>query len=169
MTVQIDLMRTVAARPVEAFATVANVLEWPLIIGSIRSVELLTPGGIREGAQLRESRFLFGRETIQELEVARIEPTRQLRLLVKDPDVHFELDHVIDSLFGGGTRVMLVFKSRPKSETGKAAHPFMTPFMEITLRDELEQDLLDLAAAITMQSAGGGSESRHPKTARTKI
>jgi hypothetical protein len=156
MTVQIDLKRNVAAEPAQAFGTVADVMEWPLIIGSIRSVELLTPGPIDEGSQLRVSRFLFGRETTQELEVASLEPPRRLFLFVKDPDIRFELDHVIDGIFGGGSRVTLIFRSRPKTQVGKAAHPFMSPFMQITLRDELEEDLLDLTTAITLRSAVGG-------------
>jgi hypothetical protein len=159
MTVHIDLMRTVAAQPAQAFATVADILEWPLLIGSIRSIELLTPGRIREGTHLRETRHLFGRETVQELEVAQIESPHRLRLLVKDPDIHFELDYVIDGIFGGGSRLLLTFTSRPKTQTGKAAHPFMSPFIEITLRDELEQDLLDLAKAIMTRSALAGSKS----------
>ena len=169
MTVQIDLMRTVAARPAEAFETVADVMEWPLIIGSVRSVELLTPGPVDEGSQLRVSRFLFGRETTQQLEVAGLEPPRRLLLFVEDPDIHFELDHVIDGVFGGGSRIMLIFRSRPKTQVGKAAHPFMSPFMEITLRDELEEDLLDLATAVTLRSAVGGNDgSRSRQSTKTK-
>ncbi len=156
MTVQIDLRRNVAAEPAEACGTVADVMEWPLTIGSVRSVELLTAGPIDEGSQLRVSRFLFGRETTQQLEVASLEPPRRLLLLVEDRDIHFELDHVIDGIFGGGSRVMLIFRSRPKTQVGKGAHPFMSPFMEITLRDELEEDLLDLTNAITLRSAVGG-------------
>jgi hypothetical protein len=156
-TVQIDLRRSVAAEPAEAFGTVADVMEWPLLIGSVRSVELLTPGPIDEGSQLRVSRFLFGRETTQKLEVASLDPPRRLLLVVEDPDLHFELDHVIDGIFGGGSRVMLIFRSRSKTQVGKAAHPFMSPIMEITLRDELEEDLSDLTHAITLRMAVGGS------------
>jgi hypothetical protein len=34
---------------------------------------------------------------------------------------------------------------------GRAAEPFMTPFVQIVLRDELEQDLNDFAAAAIAQ------------------
>ena len=34
--VQIDLAKTVAAQPADAFATVANVIDWPQIIDSIQ-------------------------------------------------------------------------------------------------------------------------------------
>ena len=49
----------------------------------------------------------------------------------------------------------LIFRSRPGTQVEHAAHPFMTPFMAITLRDELEQDLTDLAAAVSAQHFAG--------------
>lgn len=39
---QIEVARMVAAEPADAFAVVANVLEWPLIVRSVKSIELLT-------------------------------------------------------------------------------------------------------------------------------
>ena len=63
---QLALARTVAARPLTAFKTVADIVEWPQIIRSIKSVELLTPGRIRAGTRLREQRIMFGHETIEE-------------------------------------------------------------------------------------------------------
>ncbi len=151
--VQIDLARTVAAQPAVAFATVANLTDWPQIIESVKSVELLTPGPIRAGTRLREDRVTFGRDIMQEMQVATIERLHRLRLFVEHPDLHYELDHLIDAIYGGGCRISLIFRSRPKTPVGHAAHPFMTPLMEITLRDELERDLSDLASADTEQNS----------------
>src|SRR6267142_4578973 len=145
---KIELTKTVAARPAAAFATVASVTDWPQIIESIKSVELLTPGPIRAGTRLRESRILFGRDITQELEVATFERPHRLRLFAEHPDLHYELDYLIDAIFGGGSRIMLIFRSRPETSVGRALSPFMTPFMGITLRDELERDLVDLASAV---------------------
>ncbi len=77
--VQIDLARTVAAQPAVAFATVANLTDWPQIIESVKSVELLTPGPIRAGTRLREDRVTFGRDIMQEMQVATIERPHRLR------------------------------------------------------------------------------------------
>jgi hypothetical protein len=151
--VQIDLAKTVAAQPAVAFAAVANVTDWPRIIESIRSVEVLTPGPIRVGTRLREDRIMFGRDSIQEMQVATIEKPHRLRLFVEHPDLHYELDHLIDAVHGGGCRIMLIFRSRPETPAGSALHPFMTPLMGTTLRDELERDLSDLAAAVTAQNS----------------
>ncbi len=70
---QIELAKTVASRPATAFAIVANVVDWPEIISSIKSIEVLTPGPIRAGTRLREDRIMFGRDLTQELEIATIE------------------------------------------------------------------------------------------------
>jgi hypothetical protein len=145
---QIELAKTVASRPATAFAIVANVVDWPEIISSIKSIEVLTPGPIRAG-RLREDRIMFGRNVTQELEIATIERPHRLRLLADRPDLHYELDHVIDAVYGGGCRMMLIFRSRPTTPAGRALQPLMSPFMEITLRDELERDLSDLATAIS--------------------
>lgn len=165
---QINLTRNVAASPSVAFATVADIVNWPLIIGSVRSVELLTSNTIREGAKLRVSRFLFGRETTQIFRVARFLPPRQLRLTVEDPDIHFDLDYVIESVFGGACRIILIFRSRPETQVEKAALPFLSPLMRISLRDELEQDLLDLATAITVRSSAEEAKSRRPQLSKAK-
>ena len=150
---QINLAKTVAAQPAAAFATISNITDWPQIINSITSVELLTPGPIRAGTRLREDRTMFGRETTQEMEVATIERPHRLRLFVEDPDVHYELDHLIDGIYGGGCRIMLIFRSRPESPAGQGYYPFVTPLLEITLRDELERDLADLASSITLRGS----------------
>jgi hypothetical protein len=81
--VQIELARTVAARPQAVFATVADVETWPRILRSVRSVELLTPGSLRVGTRLCQQRVMFGRETTEEMEVIKIERTRRLRLAAK--------------------------------------------------------------------------------------
>jgi hypothetical protein len=153
MAVQINLAKTVAAQPAHAFAAISDIVDWPQIISSINSVELLTPGPIRAGTRLRESRVMFGRKTTQEMEVATIERPHRLRLFVEDPDVHYELDHLIDGIYGGGCRIMLIFRSRPESPAGQGYYPFVTPLLEITLRDELERDLADLASSITLRGS----------------
>ena len=150
---QIELAKIVAAQPIDAFTILTNIVDWPGIIRSIKSIEVLTPGPLRTGTRLRQHRTLFGRDRAQELEIAAIERPHRLRLWADDPDLAYELDHMIDAIFGGGCRITLAFRTRPVSQVGRAAQPFMTPFMEITLRDELEQDVSDLAAAVSRRAS----------------
>ena len=57
---QIEVAKTVAARPTAAFAIVSNVVDWPDIIRSVSNIEVLTPGPIRVGTRLREDRIMLG-------------------------------------------------------------------------------------------------------------
>jgi Polyketide cyclase / dehydrase and lipid transport len=145
--VQFELVKRIATQPAAAFAVLADIVEWPQIVAAIRSIEILTPGPIRPGSRLRERRVLFGHEATQELEVETIDRPHRLRLLAEHPHLHYELDYQIDAIFGGGCRFTLVFRSRPDTAPRHTLQPLMTPIMEMTLRDELEQDLNDLAAA----------------------
>jgi hypothetical protein len=156
---QIALAKTVAAHPLMAFETVADIVEWPQMIRSIRSVELLTPGRVHVGTRLREQRIMFGHETTEEMRIAEIERPRRLRLVAENREINYELDHLIDSL-GIGSRLMLVFRTRSRTSSGRALLSVISPLMEIKLRDELEQDLADLAAAISAKSAAASLRDR---------
>lgn len=151
---QIEVAKTVAARPATAFSILANVVDWPEIISSIRSIEVLTPGPIQTGTRLREDRIMFGAEVTQEVEIATIERPHRLRLLVDHPDLHYELDHLVDAVYGGSSRMMLIFRSSPATAAGRVLQPLMSPFTGVTLRDELEQDLSDLATAVSRRGLG---------------
>ena len=146
---QIRLSKTVAAQPARAFAVVARLLDWPHIIQSVKRIELLTPGPIREGSRFREERIMFSRIDKHEMELLTVDRPHRLRVLIEHPDLGYELDHLVDGVYGGGCRIMLIVRSRPATSVGHAAQPIIAPMMEITLRDELEQDLSDLAAATT--------------------
>jgi hypothetical protein len=121
--VQVDLTKTSAARSDTAFAIIANVADWPRIVNLIKSVEVLTPGPIRSGTRLREERISFGHDSMQEMEVVTIDPPRRLCLFVEHPGFHFELDCLVDGIYGGGCRMSLIFRSRVSSEVQHAAYP----------------------------------------------
>jgi hypothetical protein len=84
---------------------------------------VLTPGPIRAGTRLRDDRIMFGRDSIQVMQVATIERPHRLRLFIEHPDLHYELDHLIDAVYGGGCRISLVFRSRPETPARGAVHP----------------------------------------------
>ena len=155
---QFDLVRIVAARPVTVFAVIADIQNWPLIMRSVAGIDVLPAGRLHMGTHIRLRRVMFGHESSEELEIAEIERPRRLRLTTESPDLHYERDHVIDG-FDTGSRLTLIFRARAASLAGKGVLPFMSPFLEITLRDELEQDLDDLVQAVRVRTSG--------RTART--
>jgi hypothetical protein len=95
---QIGVARTVAARPATVFAAVADIANWPLLIRSVRAIELLTPRPIRVGTRLRQTRVMMDHETTDELEVVTFERPRRLRLVGEKLGMHHELDHLVDAL-----------------------------------------------------------------------
>ena len=57
---------------------------------------------------------MFGRDITQEMQVATVERPHRLRLFAEHPDLHYELDYLIDAVYGGGSRIMLVFAAGPR-------------------------------------------------------
>jgi hypothetical protein len=150
--VQFDVRRIVGAPPVAVFSVVSDIRTWPLFIQAVAGIEMLTRGRLRVGTRFRAQRVMFGRETTEVLEVAELERPLRLRLASDSPDLYYERDYVIDAL-EVGSRLTLIFRTRPTSLAGKGVLPFKAPFLEITLRDELERDLNDLALAVQLRTA----------------
>lgn len=158
---QIEVSRTVATHPRAAYETIADVLAWPLKLSSVLSVELVDAGPIKVGTRIRLTRLMLGRETTLNMEVAAIDQPHRLRFFVVHPEINYELDHLIDAIYGGGCRMSLICRSRPHTDVGRALHPFLTPSMQILLRDELERDLAELASDVAASNGEkGASETR---------
>ena len=66
---QIEVHKTVAARPPAVFKIVADIMNWPQIIGSVTAIELLTCGRVRVGTRVRLTRIMHGHQMTEELEV----------------------------------------------------------------------------------------------------
>jgi hypothetical protein len=150
---QINLSRTVAAPQRAAFAVVADVPHWPEILRSVIEVELLDSGMVRRGTRLREVRLLLGQAVSLEAEIVAFEPPRELRLAVEHRGMSWEFDHVVDAVVGGGSRLTLIFRSTAEGGIGRSLQPLMSPMMQTIMRDELEQDLADLADAVKARAS----------------
>jgi hypothetical protein len=151
---QIEIAKRLAAPPPKVFDIIADPTHWPQIMRSVVAVEVLTRGPLRVGTRLREIHVMFGQQTTEELEVIEMERPRRLRLAGQNHGLRYERDHIIDAL-DIGSRLMLVFRTKPQAQdqTGRALMDFIAPYMEVNLRDELESDLADLAAAVTRMAA----------------
>ncbi len=145
--VSFELERQVARKPKAVFEVVSDISGWPQTIRSVQAVELLTPWPPKKGTRFRVTRALFGRTTTHDMEIAEFAPPRRMRIVSSDPDLLYELDHIIDAA-GGGSRFLMVFGSKQQAVEGKGPPPLMSPFLQSRLRDELEQDMDDLVAAV---------------------
>ena len=70
---QIEVHKTVAARPPAVFKIVADIMNWPQIIGSVTAIELLTRGRVRVGTRVRLTQIMHGHQMTEELEVETLE------------------------------------------------------------------------------------------------
>jgi hypothetical protein len=144
---QISASRTVAARPAKVFRLVSNAVEWPLVLRTVESAELLTKGALGEGARLRERRLLLGADAVLESEVVEFARPHRFRLFVASPDRYFDRDFMIDAL-DNGTRLTMAIRPGSRASTGRALLDLLSPVLEVRLSDELEVDIADFAAAL---------------------
>jgi hypothetical protein len=145
---QIEVRKPIGSSRAEIFAVVSDIERWPEIMRSVRSVHLLTPSPLRPGSRFRQLRVMLGHAADHEVEILAFDRPNRLLLSAASADIDYQLDHLVESVFGAGQRLTLIFRSQPRTLVHDRAQPFLSPFMEITLRDELEQDLADLAAAV---------------------
>jgi hypothetical protein len=104
--------------------------------------------------------MLFHRNGTHQYEVAAIAPPHRLRLFAQHPDLSYELDHLIDAVHGGGSRLTLAFRSRPETTTGQSLEPLISPLIWMILRDDLEQDLFRFRCGDCAGTRGDFSEDR---------
>jgi len=144
---QINASRTVAASPAKVFGLVSNALEWPLILRTVESAELLTEGALGMGSRLRERRLLLGAEVTLESEVIEFAHPHRFRLVVESSDRFFDRDFIIDAL-NVGSRLTLAIRPGSRASTGRVLLDIVSPVLQIRLSDELEMDIADFAAAL---------------------
>lgn len=145
---QIDASRAVAASPPKVFSLVSNAVEWPLILRTVESAELLTEGALGKGSRLRERRRLLGADAVLESEVIDFARPHRFRLFVESSDRYFDRDFIIDALDSGGSRLTLVIRPGSRASTGRVLLDMVSPVLQVRLSDELELDIADFAAAL---------------------
>ncbi|WP_088342785.1 MULTISPECIES: SRPBCC family protein [Rhodomicrobium] len=145
---KIEVKHHLDAPLADIFETIADVPRWPELIRSVLRTEKLTNGPVGRGTVFRETRVIFNHISTHTMEVVDFDRPHRLRVAAWNQDIHYELDHLMDRVFGADSRILLIFRSYPRSSVGRAVHPFMTPMMEITVRDELERDLADIVAGV---------------------
>ncbi|EHP91642.1 SRPBCC family protein [Methylorubrum extorquens] len=145
---QIHASRMLVASPAKVFRLVSNAVDWPLILRSVQSAELVTKGAVGVGSRLRERRLLLGADAIIESEVIEFTRPHRLRLFVASSDRTFDRDFMIDALDTGGSRLTLVIRPGSRASTGRVLLDISLPILQVRLSDELELDIADFAAAL---------------------
>lgn len=139
------LSKHVNAPPGIVFAVATDVENWSNSICGIERVELLTPGPVGVGSRIRETRKMFGRESVEELEFTAFEPPKRYVLSANSCGVRFESEHrFVPDI--SGTLVELAIRMQPLTIFAKLFAP-IGKLMMGGMKKALEADLDDLKAA----------------------
>ncbi|MDH3284327.1 MAG: SRPBCC family protein [Acidobacteriota bacterium] len=142
----ISVRRHIAAPVDEVFARASDFARAPDVIEGIAKVEMLTGGPVGQGTRFRETRIMFGREAIEEMEVTAFDPPRRYALGCENHGCryHSELRFTPS---GSGTDVEMSFDATPLTTIAKIMSLVMRPMMR-SLAKTCLKDLDDLKSAL---------------------
>lgn len=141
---RLDVTREIAA-PVEAvFDRAANFEDAARTLTAIKRVEMLTEGDVGVGTRFRETREMFGREAIEEMEVVEFERPRRYVLGTENHGARYSSEMAFEPLPDGGTRVRMSFEAQPVTFFARVMS-FLTKPMMKKMVEACAKDLDDLA------------------------
>lgn len=143
---QIVVEDIIRAPRVIAFANVTDVRNWPRMIASIESTEILTREPIGAGTRVRETRRMYGRPATSELTFQEFEPPTHFVLTGENNGTVYRIVHDFADV-SDGTKLTLTFVAEPASLSAQLMTPLALMFKG-TLRRQIASDLSDLKRAI---------------------
>jgi hypothetical protein len=144
------LIRRVEAPIERVFAVFTDWERAASRIEAIEKVEILTPGPVRRGTRLRETRSVLGKRVTEELEVVRFEPGEGYTLTCQTHGCTFTTGCLMVK-DGAGTKVEVALDCVPHTLPAKLKVKLALP----AIRREFEKDLEQLAAAAESPSPRG--------------
>ncbi len=129
-----------------AFANATDVRNWPRMISSIESTEILTREPIGAGTRVRETRRMYGRASSAEMTFAEFEPPSHFVLTADSNGTAYRIQHDFADA-AEGTKLTLTFVAEPASLSAQLLTPLAMMFRS-TLRRQIAIDLGDLRRAI---------------------
>ncbi len=115
-------------------------------ISGIEKMEMLTDGPVGKGARFRETRVMFGREAIEEMEVVEFSPPDRYALGCENHGCRYHSEFHF-SPRGSGTDVAMTFEATPLTLGAKIMSFLMRPMMK-SVATHCAKDLEDLKASI---------------------
>jgi len=136
----------IAASPAEVFERASDFAGAPRSIEAITAVELLTEGPVGVGTRFRETRRMFGREAVEEMEVTEFEPPRRYVLGCSNHGCRYRTELGFSER-DGGTDVRMTFEAEPVTAFARIMTVLMKPLMKGLVKT-CAKDLDDLGASI---------------------
>ena len=142
----VKVERDVGASPALVWGVITDLDHSADVISGIIKIERLDDGsGFEVGTSWNETRKMFGREATELLEVSHIEPGRSYTIEATGPGVRYVTVMAVEPT-AGGTLLSMSFEGHATSVVAKIG-AFLGRFFQGKMRQLIEQDLADIAAA----------------------
>lgn len=135
------IVNTLVAAPLDAvFAVYTDLAKAPERIPEITALELLTEGPVGKGTRWRETRLMFKREAVEEMEMTSFDAPHSYTVEANSNGMRYEtlFEFVAD---GDGTRVTWTFTGTALTFGAKIMAPIMRLFFNGIMRKCMQQDL----------------------------
>jgi carbon monoxide dehydrogenase subunit G len=145
---QIEVTRAIAAPSGIVWAVITDLPNSPQVITGIDSVELLGgPQTFDVGTRWRETRTMFGKVAIEEMEVSAVTPGTSYSVVAASHGMHYESVFTLQPSGAAGCRLTMTFSGEPTTAASRAMAATVGRLFTGQTRKALEKDLADIAAA----------------------
>lgn len=136
------------AAPQEVFHQATRLQEAAGIFRNIERLEVLTGGPVGRGTRYRETRWMFGREGTEEMEITEFDPPHGYTVETESHGNRVRSRFAFRPSGDGGTEATISCSVEPTSRTGKLLGGAVMPWMRRSLVKALQADLADLKRAV---------------------
>ncbi len=132
------IVTTLVAAPIEAvFAVYTDLEKAAERIPGITALELLTEGPVGKGTRWRETRLMFKKEAVEEMEVTAFDINRSYTLGCESHGSRYASEFVLTPT-DGGTNLSMSFEATPLTMTAKVLSFVMRPMMKMMAKECLK-------------------------------
>ena len=132
----------------KVFRAASNVDGFEKNIKGITRIEKLSEGPSGLGTRWKETRMMFGKESIEEMWFSKFEPPFSYEVSSDSHGVKYLTVFHFEDLGSSLTRVSVVFSGEAKSFFARIMGFLMAPLMRGTIKKLLKKDLKDLAHSL---------------------
>lgn len=144
---EIEASRTVEAPTSRVWALICDLEHWPEVIGGIDAVERLDDGShFAVGTRWRETRTMFGKQEVQEMEVTALDEGRAYTVEADRRGTHYTSRFTVGDR-DGATHLQVTFGATSGSLAARVLGATLGRLFAGATRKALRQDLDDIAAA----------------------
>ncbi len=137
---------TLVKAPADAvFAVYTDLEKMVDRIPQITALEVLTEGPVGKGTRWRETRLMYKKEAVEEMEITSMEPSRQYTVEANSHGMLYQTVFDFEEE-AGGTRVTWTFHSTPQSFGSKIMAPIVNLMMSGMMKKLMLKDIEALGA-----------------------